>query len=243
MPELSPWEAVAFYVLSFFTSAMTAAAGIGGGVVLLAIMAAVYPPGVLIPVHGMVQLGSNGGRALLMARHVMLGYMPAFLFGGLLGGLAGAQIFAELPVALLRTLLALFILYAAWGPAIRALAPSRRTFFGVGLLASFAGIFVGGTGPMIAPFIAAASADRREVVATHAAFMTFQHIIRVGAFIVIGFAFAPFAGFVIAMVATGFAGTVAGRYFLNRLPERAFRIVFKTVLTLLALRLLWTAFV
>ena len=66
MPELSPWQAVAFYVLSFFTSAMTAAAGIGGGVVLLAIMATVYPPAVLIPVHGMVQLGSNGGRALLM---------------------------------------------------------------------------------------------------------------------------------------------------------------------------------
>lgn len=233
---------MAFYALSFVTSGMTAAAGIGGGLVLLAVMTTVYPPTVLLPVHAVIQLGSNGGRALVMLRDVLVEYLPAFLLGSIIGALAGAQIFAELPVTVLRTVLALFILYAAWAPALRALAPSRRTFFGVGAVASFLGMFVGGTGPMIAPSIAAASERRQSVVATHAAFMTFLHLIRIGAFGILGFAFAPYAGFVIGMIATGFAGTLVGRHFLNKLPERAFRIVFKTILTALALRLLWTAF-
>ena len=220
---------------------MTAAAGIGGGIVLLAVLTTAYPPFVLIPVHAVVQLGSNGGRALIMLRHVMWKYLPAFLAGALIGGWAGAEIFAELPVSLLRIILALFILYMVWGPQPKALAPSQRTFVGVGFATSFAGIFVGGTGPMIAPFLAAASPERHAVVATHAMYMTFVHIIRIGAFGFIGFAFAPYAGFLIGMVVTGFIGTVAGRYLLDRIPERAFRIAFKAILTVLALRLLYAA--
>ena len=241
VPDLAAWEAVGFYVLSFFTSAMTAAAGIGGGIVLLAALTTVYPPFVLIPVHAVVQLGSNGGRALIMLRHVMWRYLTAFLAGAAVGGVVGAQIFAELPTSLLRIILGLFILYMVWGPQPKALAPSHRTFAGVGFATSFAGIFVGGTGPMIAPFIAAATPERRTVVATHAMLMTFVHIIRIAAFGVLGFAFAPYAGFVIGMIVTGFLGTVAGRYLLDRIPERAFRVAFKTILTILALRLLYAA--
>ena len=56
--------------LSFFTSALTAAVGIGGGVVLLAVMASFLPPLVVLPVHGIVQLGSNSGRAAVMRAHI-----------------------------------------------------------------------------------------------------------------------------------------------------------------------------
>lgn len=240
-PGLTGWETIAFYALSVFTSAMTAGAGIGGGVVLLAAFTMVYTPAIVIPVHAVIQLGSNGGRAILMYRDVLFLYLPMFVLGSAIGGFAGAQVFAELPVALLRALLAVFILYAAWGPQIRALAPSKPVFLGLGVLTSFAGVFVGGTGPMIAPFIAAASPARHGVVATHAAMMTLHHLTRIGAFGIIGFAFGPYMGFIIGMIATGFVGTLVGRHFLNKIPERTFRIVFKTILTALALRLLYAA--
>jgi hypothetical protein len=42
-------------VASFATSFITAAFGIGGGGVLLAILASLVPPAALIPVHGLVQ--------------------------------------------------------------------------------------------------------------------------------------------------------------------------------------------
>ena len=42
-----------------------------------------------------------------------------------------------------------------------------------------------------------------------------------------------------AMIATAVIGTWYGRRALDRMPERAFRILFQILLTGLALRLIW----
>jgi uncharacterized membrane protein YfcA len=44
---------------SFCGSLLTAAVGVGGGTLVIIILASLVPPAVLIPVHGLVQLGSN----------------------------------------------------------------------------------------------------------------------------------------------------------------------------------------
>ena len=67
-PDVSALAGIGLVALSLFTSALTAAAGIGGGLVLLSVMASFLPPIVVIPTHGVVQLGSNAGRAVLL-RH------------------------------------------------------------------------------------------------------------------------------------------------------------------------------
>ena len=133
------------------------------------------------------------------------------------------------------------MLYATWAPKFQASAPGRRTFFGVGAAGTFATMFVGATGPLIAPFVAAACEERQQVVATHAMLMTIQHGLKVLAFGVLGFAFGPYVPLLAGLLAFGFAGTWAGRLVLNRLPERVFRIGLKAILTLLALRLLYGA--
>jgi uncharacterized membrane protein YfcA len=66
--ELAPWVAILLLVVSAFTSLISAAFGLGGGLVLLAMMATVMPAAALVPVHGVVQIGSNFGRALVMLR-------------------------------------------------------------------------------------------------------------------------------------------------------------------------------
>ena len=102
-------------------------------------------------------------------------------------------------------------------------------------------MFVGGTGPFVAAFVSPDRFGKEPTVATHAACMTFQHGLKVVVFGMLGFAFGPWIPLLVAMVMGGFLGTLAGRVVLLKLPERAFAIAFKTVLTLLALRLLWSA--
>ena len=64
LPEgIGVGAALLLVVASFFTSALTAAFGVGGGVAMLALMGLFVPVAALIPVHGTVQLGSNTGRA------------------------------------------------------------------------------------------------------------------------------------------------------------------------------------
>lgn len=238
---LEMWQFAVLCAASFTGSFITASLGLGGGVLMLAVLALFISPAVLIPVHGAVQLGSNAGRTMLMWREVMRHLLPAFLLGSILGAAVGGQLVVTLPTALLQFILALFILYAVWSPKFSASQPGQKTFFGVGAVAALATMFVGATGPLIAPFIAAAGTDRRQVVATHAIMMTAQHGLKLIAFGVLGFSFTLYLPLLAGLLAFGFAGTYAGKIMLHRLPERAFRIGLKTVLTLIALRLLWGA--
>lgn len=51
--ELSGLAAMALIMAAAFTSAVTAALGIGGGVMLLGLMAVMLPPAAIIPVQGL----------------------------------------------------------------------------------------------------------------------------------------------------------------------------------------------
>ena len=238
---LDPWGFATLCGISFLGSFVTASMGIGGGGLVLATMALFLPPPVLIPLHGVVPLGSNIGRTALMSRHVFFDIVPMFLIGTLLGALVGGQLVVALPVTLLQTVLGIFILYSAWAPRLKARRPTTRTFFYVGAVATFLTMFIGATGPLVAPFIAASCDKRQQVVASHAMLMSIQHGLKIIVFGYLGFSFAPYASLLIGLLAFGFAGTYVGKLVLNRLPEKSFRAGLKIILTILALRLLYGA--
>jgi len=239
--DFSPWLAAALVVLSFFTSLLTVTAGLGGGVIMLAAMASVMPPLAVIPTHGVIQLGSNAGRAFVMRSAVNRPVVGWFAAGALIGAVIGGSLFVSLPGAVLKLILGLFILWSVWGPKLRKVRIADKAFLGVGVATTFITMFVGGTGPFVAAFVNPDRFGKEATVGTHAACMTLQHGFKVAVFIVLGFAFAPWLPLLAAMIAAGFLGTLTGRAVLMKLPEKAFKIIFKTVLTLLALRLLWDA--
>ena len=239
--DLNIWTFLGLCSVSFIGSFLTASLGLGGGVLSLAAMAAVLPPTILIPVHGIMQLGSNAFRALLLFRHLMLYLLPAFLVGTLIGTIVGANTVIVLPGWALQAVLGLFILYATWVPGFRASKPGPKKFFGVGIVGGFVTMFVGGTGPLLAPFVNAASDSRQQFVGTHACLMSFQHLIKVTAFGAIGFSFGAYLPLLAGLLIFGFAGTYIGKQLLNRLPEKIFRSGLKVILTLLGLKLLYSA--
>lgn len=228
--------------VSYLASMIAASVGLGGGVLLLGALSVVLPPAVLIPVHGVAQLGSNLGRASLMIGRAEVRFLAVFVVGTLAGSVIGANLFVALPVWLLQFALALFVLYATWAPGFQARRPSRPAFFGVGLVSGFATLFIGGSAPLVAPFVRAGTADRRQFVATLALLMAVQHGVKIAAFGFIGFAFGAYTPLLVGLVGFGFAGTLTGRLLLDRLPERVFAVGLRVVLTLLAARLLYAAF-
>tara|TARA_R110000787_G_scaffold63679_11_gene143967 strand:- start:46953 stop:47717 length:765 start_codon:yes stop_codon:yes gene_type:complete len=236
---LELWSALLMCAVSFIGSFIAASLGLGGGLLVMATMASLLPPTVLIPLHGIVQLGSNAGRALIMRSEILTHVVPAFLLGTIIGALIGGQVVVSLPTQVLQIVLGGFVLYATWGPKFRASEPGKKTFFGVGLVGAFVTMFVGATGPLVAPFAAAASDKRQNVVATHATLMTIQHGFKVIAFGFLGFAFGPYIPLLVGLLACGFIGTYAGKHMLNFMPEHIFRIGLKAVITALALRLLY----
>lgn len=237
-PGLEGLEAAFLIAASYFTSAMTAAFGIGGGVTLLALMGPVVPVAALIPVHGVVQLGSNAGRAWHMRRLAAPPILVPFLVGSLAGAFLGALLVVELPDTALKLILGLFVLAVTW-LKLPALAFASPGVMAIGGLAStFATMFVGATGPLVNALFARSFADRGKLVANAALAMSFQHGLKVAAFGALGFAFWRWVPVIAAMIATGYLGTITGARILSVVPERVFRRVFKLLLTLLALDLI-----
>ena len=98
--------------------------------------------------------------------------------GTVIGAAIGGQIIFALPKYALKAIIGVFVLYAVWGPKMKAMEPTKLRFATMGALASFATMFAGATG-LIAPFIKASTTDRMMTVATHAAFMSWQHGVKI----------------------------------------------------------------
>lgn len=236
---VGPIPAAFLIVASFFTSALTAAFGVGGGVAMLALMGLFLPVAALIPVHGAVQLGSNTGRAWHQRAHIRAEIALPFIVGSLAGAVAGAFFVVQLPDALLKLILGLFIIVVTWAsiPGFDRLGQAGITI-GSAVTAVIT-MFVGATGPLLASFFSKILPnDRKALIATHAAGMTVQHLLKIVVFGLAGFAFAAWLPLIAAMVGSGYLGTVYGTRLLANLSEEAFRRWFRIGLTILALEML-----
>lgn len=237
-PGLDPLLALGLAVLSFFTSAITATFGLGGGAMMIAVMVLIFPPVVAVPVHGLVQLGSNAGRTLLMRLHVQWRFAGYFLLGSAAGALLGGRVATLLPEAVFTALIAVFLLWSAWAPKPAADARGPLATAAAGLVTAAIGMITGVSGPLVLAFMRFLP-DRHQIIATHALLMTAQNVFKVVAFTLFGFAFAPYLPLVAVMTATGFAGTWTGRRLLSQVPEQGFRWGFRIILSLVAANLLW----
>ena len=239
IPDLTILE---FYILclsSFLTATVTASFGLGGGSLLILIMVSIMNPLIIIPIHAIIQMSSNSTRAILLREHINFTYMLPFVLGSLVGVSIAAIIIIDLSKHLIQSFIGIFILYSLYFPKAQNIKISNLKIGILGLISSFLTMFVGGTGPLIAPFVRSFENDRKTTVGTQAAFMTFQHGIKIITFLVLGFSFVNYLSLILAMIIFGIIGTWVGKKILISIPEKLFGNIFNLILTILAVRLLF----
>ena len=234
--DIALYASLGLVAMSALTSFITAAAGIGGGIVLLAVMAALVPVAAVIPVHGAVQIGSNAGRTAIMLVHVQWKILLPFVLGAVGGASLGGLTVVQLPAPVLKMGLACFILWSVWRP--KSSAAGQVAVIVTGAFSSFLTMFFGATGTFVSVMVKTLKLDRMQHVATHSACMVTQHVIKIVVFGLLGFAFKPYLGLIIAMVLSGFVGTIIGKQFLLKMNDVLFHRVLAIILTILAIRLL-----
>ncbi|AKI02825.1 protein of unknown function DUF81 [Hoeflea sp. IMCC20628] len=223
---------------SFFTSALTVSAGMGGGIAMLAVMGYLVPVAAIIPLHGVVQLGSNVGRAAILHNHVVWTCLAAFLVGAIPGAWAGSTAVGALSDPVLKAILGFFILLITWMRLPRLAAIRLPGFAVTGAITTFLTMIFGATGPLNAVVLSKTFPDRMRFQATTAAVMSLQHLVKTIAFALAGFAFAPWLPLIAAMILTGLAGTWVGANILRKTPENRFQLIFKVCLTVLSIDLI-----
>jgi len=235
--EMTQYIAVFLVFMSFVTSFITAAFGIGGGAIILAILAVTIPASALIPIHGLVQLGSNAGRVGLMIKDVVWRPILPFIIGSLIGASLGGVVAVQIPTAIVQVAVGLFIVFVV---LVKMPPIAMRYVVAGGLFSSFMTMFFGATGNFIAAMVKSMRLDPLPHVATHSVMMTIQHMIKVVVFGIIGFNFAEFLPLVGAMLVSGFAGTFIGKQFLAKSGQAYFKPILNGILLLVAGHLIWT---
>lgn len=236
-PEMSVEIVALLLGMSFIGSLITVAFGIGGGALLLAVMAVTMPPLALIPIHGVVQLGSNMGRAVIFMRHTFWPALPWFVMGSVIGVALGGRLVMNIPPSAVQISVGLFIVWSVLAHPPKWL---REWPFLTGALSSALTMFFGATGVFVANYSKSLSLPRHSHVATHASLMTLQHLLKTIAFGVLGFTFMSWLPFITAMILAGLLGTYTGRLVLTRMTDVRFHRALNIVLLLIAVKLIWS---
>jgi len=233
-------------VTAFFTAILSAIVGMAGGMTLLAVMLIFLPPLAAIPLHGAIQLASNFSRTLIQREHARYDLLWRYGLPLLPMGALGLLVASRLPQRALEAAIGAFVLVATWRPAWLALgtrvgASENVRFTALGVVAGFLNVTIGATGPLVAPFFLNLGMKRQAVIGTQAGVQALGHIVKIVLFAGFGFAFREHIVLLLGASAGAIAGTWVGSRLLDRISERAFTRLYKTVLTLLALQLVVSA--
>jgi len=215
-----------------------------GGITLLSVMLLFFDPLVAIPVHGVVQLVSNGSRTYIQRKHVEWWIFLRYAAPLIPMGFVGIAIAQALPPAGLKVAIGVFVLLATWAKGALLIgthpenSPPKRRFFVLGTVVGALNTTIGATGPLIAPFFLNLGLQRQGVIGTKAACQTAGHLAKIGIYGVAGFAFAPFLLPLILLSTVTVIGTWIGSRALGHVSETLFVRLYKGVLTVIALRLI-----
>jgi uncharacterized membrane protein YfcA len=108
----------------------------------------------------------------------------------------------------------------------------------LGIFVGFLSIYVGATGPFIAPFFLRDEFSKEEVIATKSACQTAGHCMKIPAFLALGFSFRDYAWLLVILVGLVFVGTLVGKRLLHHMSEIWFTRLFQGLLVVLAIRLI-----
>ena len=239
-------ELAVLCLAAFLASILSAVVGMAGGIVLLTVMLLYFEPLIAIPLHGVIQLVSNGSRTVIQRAHVRWDLVWRYAILLLPMAYVGLSAARALSPELARTLIGVFVLLATWRPGWLTLGTHpeqtqpRQRFVVLGGAMGFLQMNIGATGPLIAPFFLNLGLTRQALVGSKAAVQTLGHVTKILLFGAFGFAFSEYGLLLVSMCALVVLGAWIGSRLLEHVNERVFTWLFKSVLTLIAVRLvLW----
>ncbi len=224
--------------IAFFTSAFAGALGMGGGVLLIAMMPGLLPAAAIIPIHAITQLASNVSRVAFGWRNLDWTLVPAVATGSMLGALLGAEVYSSLNLSWLPAIIGVAILFVTWFRLPQLNGENQFALLLLGFYQTGLGMLAGATGPLGAAVLQKRSSNRDWLVVNTAAYMSLNHSLRMLAFGLLGFAFTPWLRLIAAMVIAVILGSWVGTRLRSRIPQRNFLFWFKALVSLLAARMI-----
>tara|TARA_Y100001968_G_scaffold132619_1_gene121043 strand:+ start:3852 stop:4538 length:687 start_codon:yes stop_codon:yes gene_type:complete len=223
----------------------------GGGIILLGIMAIIIPEGYkIIALHGMVQLFSNTVRVYVFKDYIKKKIIAQFSIGALIGVIISTIIISilikyynvdnnnQIKLELLKPIIGLFII---WNLFLKGTKKRKKTnsFIPVGFIAGISSIFIGAVGPLIAPFFLGKNLNKENIIANKAGSQMITHLSKIPLFIYFfNMDYKAELKIILPLIIAVYIGTNFGKKLLGFIPENLFKKLFKLTLFIIAIRLI-----
>jgi uncharacterized membrane protein YfcA len=231
---------IALGIAALVTAALSAILGMGGGITLLGVMTIVLAARDVVPLHGVVQMCSNLTRTIAFLEHVKWRLFGVYAPASVAGILMARAVWSDEQMGWFKPAIGVFILaFLVWrrrSTKLRNLPMYAYLPVGVGV--GFLTIFVGATGPFLAPFMLRDDFEKENVIATKAACQMWLHLLKIPAFLSLGFDYRPHLPLLAVLVVAVIIGTYAGKALLTRMSSTWFNILFQGLLCVIAIYLI-----
>jgi hypothetical protein len=225
---------------------LTTLAGLGGGILLIALLSQFWPPAMVLGLTAPALLVGNASRAVFLARAIRWGIVGRFLVAGLPAAFVGSMLAVRLPERGLHVALALLLLSYVGRELLARRVKEPRPAVGAnpwrhvaaGAIAGAVSGLTGGAGFVATPLLNQEGLTPAELVATSATGMAFVHLTKGVGFGLAG-VLTPHLGPACAVVTLGVLGgnALAARW-LVRMPRELFQRLLLAALGLAAVELL-----
>jgi len=240
---LDPMNGLETFILLFaalVTSGISAVLGMAGGVTLISLMAVLLPAAHVVPLHGAIQVASNSTRTIAMWKYVRWRFVFAYAPLMLLGVWLATMIWSGEKMTWFRPAIGvLVLLFLFWRRRAAKLKNLPLWVYPLaGIVIGFANIFVGATGPLAAPLFYRDEFSKEEIIGTAAVCQAWGHILKIPAFVSLGFDFAAYWQLLVGLILCVVCGTLFGKYVLFRISTNTFRTAFEALLAVIGLYLI-----
>lgn len=230
-------------IITFLTSGMTAVLGVGGGMILIAIMPSFLTASTLIPIHGVNQWASNFSRAVFAYKDIQFRVIPMFVLGSLGGVLCISVVIYFISLNYVPIFIGLYILLSLHSKYFNEKIKKFESYFIIGFFQTGLSMVVGATGPLSMTLLLKDFDNKDKVIVTQAALMSLTHLFKIIAYIFFGFVFFDYLSIMLAMMIGSILGSFIGTKFRQKTDAEKFKKILKILLTLLAIKAIMSVFI
>lgn len=231
--------------ISYVTAVISAATGMGGGIIFLVGLNFYFPLDKVIPIHGFIQLKNNAVRVFALKKYLSKEICIPYTVGCILGVLAVTYFVKNLESKLIPYILILsLVMYSLFKPKkMPELKIPNWGFYFLGFSTGFLGILVGAVDQILAPFFLRRDFDRHKLIANKSYFQFLIHMAKIPVFLYLGFSYLEYWVVILVLFSAGLLGTLHGIKLLHQISQKLFVKIFKIILFAVSLKIIYNIYI
>ena len=226
---------------SFIAAYVNAVFATGGYFIMLAVCTSLLPMTIAVPIQPALIYTSLIARVSYFWSHTNWQIVLTFCIGAVIGVVIGAKTFIQLSESILSLAVGVMIGIIVWLPKTGFRLQLKHPYFSVGVLHAFLTTAIGASA-FVQTIILRSPLLKRQITGTLAACFLAMEGMRIIGYAIVGFNYVNYITLIIMASLAGIVGTWIGKRTEHHISEKLFRVVFKWMITIVALRLMYKGF-